>query len=110
MKFNLCFVILFAWPISASAIAIETVPVGNPGNPGLGTGGLVGSIGYIFRIGKYEVTNTQYAEFLNDVDPTGLNLLALYNTNMESDTRGGILHDLLSPIGAHYSVKSGRNN
>ena len=57
MEFNLLFVILLAWALSASAITIETVPVGNPGNAG------VGSVGYNFRIGKYEVTNAQYTEF-----------------------------------------------
>jgi formylglycine-generating enzyme required for sulfatase activity len=109
MKRTFALVIVLAWAISASAITIETVPVGNLGNAGVGSVGL-GSVSYNFRIGKYEVTNAQYVEFLNDVDPTGANTLALYNTSMESDARGGILHDLGAPNGSQYSVKPNRNN
>ena len=62
----------------AAAISIPTVPVGNPGNAGEAQlGGVFGSVGYEYRIGKYEVTNAQYTEFLNGVDPTGANTLAL---------------------------------
>ena len=43
---------------------------------------------YEYRIGKYEVINAEYAEFLNAVAGTDTN--ALYNTNMGADTDGGI--------------------
>ncbi len=73
----------------ASAVTIPTVPVGNLGNAADPlTGNLYGSVSYDYRIGTTEVTNAQYAEFLNfkaASDP-----LALYNTNMGSNTRGGI--------------------
>jgi hypothetical protein len=53
------------------------------------TGGTVGvgSVGYSYAIGKYLVTNSEYAEFLNAVasDDT----YSLYNTNM-AKVRGGI--------------------
>lgn len=79
----------------ASAVTIETVPVGNPGNAAdtryidsnHPTG--VGSVAYPFRIGKTEVTNAHYVEFLNavaDADPYGL-----YSTFMESEPQGGIV-------------------
>jgi hypothetical protein len=72
----------------ASAVTIPTVPVGNAGNAADPlTGNLYGSVGYNYRIGTTEVTNAQYAEFLNfkaASDP-----LALYNTSMGSDVRGG---------------------
>ncbi len=60
------------WPVSA--ITIPTVPVGNAGNAGelsgLGAGGrgpdaIVGGVAYEYRIGTTEVTNAQYAAFLN---------------------------------------------
>jgi formylglycine-generating enzyme required for sulfatase activity len=50
---------------SASAVSIDWVTVGDPGNAANSDG--VGSVGNSYRISKYEVTNTQYAEFLNAV-------------------------------------------
>jgi len=71
----------------ASPITMEWVTVGNSGNaPDPLTG--FGSVSYDYRISTYEVTNSQYAAFLNAVaasDPNGL-----YNTNMSSNAIGGI--------------------
>jgi formylglycine-generating enzyme required for sulfatase activity len=75
-----------AFAAPASAVTIPTVPVGNPGNAADSTG--YGAVGYDYRIGTTEVTNAQYAEFLNAKaasDP-----LALYDTHMGSFARGGI--------------------
>jgi formylglycine-generating enzyme required for sulfatase activity len=94
---------------SAVAVTIPTVPVGNPGNladtryiDSYHPSG-VGSVGYSFNIGKTEVTNAQYVEFLNavaDADPYGL-----YNTNMDSWTGGGIVRSGTS--GSYlYAVKA----
>src|SRR6185295_16877972 len=77
-----------------SAVTIETVSFG----PGAA------------QIGKYEVTNSQYVEFLNGVDPSGANTLALYNTSMTSQGCGGINFDPAAPVGARYTVKPGRSN
>lgn len=75
-----------------SPVTIEWVTVGDPGNSGdpLTFTGPVpyGAVGYEYRIGKFEVTNEQYAVFLNAVaqsDPNGL-----YNTNMGLVIVGGI--------------------
>ena len=66
---------------SAWAVNIETVPVGNPGNTSDTHGNGYGSVSYEYNIGKYEVSNAEYCEFLNAVategDPHGL-----YNTEM----------------------------
>ncbi|MBN2445912.1 MAG: SUMF1/EgtB/PvdO family nonheme iron enzyme [Phycisphaerae bacterium] len=74
--------LVFSVPLSADVV-IETAPIGDAGNlpdtryetPGYG------GVDYEYRIGKYEVTNSQYAAFLNAVatigDPHGL-----YNTEM----------------------------
>jgi formylglycine-generating enzyme len=59
-------------------ITIETVTVGDPSNPADTTA--FGSVGYVYQIGKYEVTAAQYTAFLNAVamsDPYGL-----YNQEM----------------------------
>jgi sulfatase modifying factor 1 len=66
----------------AMAVNIDMVSVGNPRNaPDTRYNGIsVGSVGYNYQIGKYEVTAGQYTEFLNAVakaDPNGL-----YNTEM----------------------------
>lgn len=61
--------------------------VGNAGNAADPTTGF-GSVGYEYRIGTHEVTNAQYAAFLNSVaasDPNGL-----YSTNMGFNGLGGI--------------------
>ena len=85
-------------------VTIDTVPVGNPGNA---TNAGAGAVGYDYRIGSTEVTNSQYAEFLNAKaasDP-----LALFNTGMGSDARGGITQSGIS--GSYtYAVKTDMSN
>ncbi len=66
---------------SANAVTIDWVTVGDPGNTADTTG--YGAVADSFRIGKYEVTIQQYADFLNAAaksDP-----YSLYNTSMASD-------------------------
>jgi sulfatase modifying factor 1 len=84
MKPNLSFAIVLAWAISASAITIETVPVGDVGNPNdPATGILYGGVNYAYNIGRYEVTVGQYTAFLNAVATT--DTYSLYNPSMASD-------------------------
>ena len=71
---------------------IEMVTVGNPGN-GADAGNTIepntyGAVAETFQIGKYEVTNAQYAVFLNAVAVT--DTYALFYSTMESNVRGGI--------------------
>ena len=68
----------------ASAITIDTVPVGDVGNgndPGTPLGH--GSVAYNYSIGTYEVTVGQYTAFLNAVAAT--DTYSLYNASMSSD-------------------------
>src|SRR5262245_20113133 len=77
---------VFAPAPATQAVPIDWVAVGNPGNAADTTG--YGSVASAYQISKYEITNAQYAEFLNavaDTDPNGL-----YNANMASGT-GGII-------------------
>jgi len=81
---------------------IEMVTVGNPGNAPDST--TYGAVAETFQIGKYEVTNVQYAAFLNAVaaaDPNGL-----FNASMESDARGGIRQFGTTP-NFEYAAKAG---
>jgi len=51
---------------SAAPITIDTVVVGNPGNANDPlTGNLYGGVSKEYKIGTTEVTNAQYAAFLN---------------------------------------------
>ena len=89
----------------ARAVEFEWATVGNPGNGPDTTG--FGAVSYVYRISKHEVTNAQYAEFLNAVDPTGANALGLHNSGMSS--YGGINRSF-GPNGSWYQVKPGRGN
>ena len=90
---------------AASAVTTVTMgwtPVGNPGNAPDTTG--FGAVVYAYQIGTYEVTNGQYAEFLNAKaasDPLGL-----YNPSMGSGT-GGIAQSGISGSFT-YSAIAGR--
>ena len=93
--------------IAAGQVAIPTVPIGNPGNPPDPlTGNLHGLVSYSYNIGATEVTNAQYAAFLNAKaasDP-----FFLYNTSM-AGSFGGITRSG-SPGSYTYATISGRAN
>ncbi len=64
-------VCLFPSPGAAAAVTIETVLVGNPGNPDdVVFNGTYGAVDYEYLIGKFEITAGQYTEFLNAVAAT----------------------------------------
>jgi formylglycine-generating enzyme required for sulfatase activity len=63
-----------------------------------------GSVAYAYRISKYEVTNAQYAEFLNAVASSD-DFAGLYDAQM-SGPQGGIAQNDLSG-GFSYSAKPG---
>lgn len=97
-------------------LGMEFINVGNPKNlpfsedilvheDGSYTGVTIDNLGrvnYSFRISKHEVTNSQYAAFLNSV-ATGTDNLGLYNGMMYDDDVGGIEKVGIDPIS--YVVK-----
>ena len=114
LLFRVCFLLSLLSSSSASAVTMDWTPIGNPGNacdPQLQ--GCFGAVGYAYQIGTYEVTNAQYAEFLNakaSSDPLGL-----YSTNMgdpsigPSGNYGGITRS--GSDGSYtYSVIAGRGD
>ncbi len=93
-------------PTSGLAVMIDWVTVGDPGNAPYEHG--FGGVDYAYRIGKFEVTKRQYAEYLNAVaraDPNGL-----YHPNMGNLLqRGGILRE--GDAGEYvYTAAPGREN
>ncbi len=55
---------------TALAIDVDTVVVGNPGNPDDTHGVGAGAVDYTYDMGKYEITAEEYTEFLNAVAAT----------------------------------------
>ena len=115
-----------AWanPRALAQVSFDWATVGDPGNapdtqvmtkgpvPDFTTG--YGAVDYTYRIAKQQVTNLQYAEFLNAVDPTGGNTLNLYQARMTTSSlgaayTGGIDFNAAAGAGAKYSVKSGQS-
>jgi formylglycine-generating enzyme required for sulfatase activity len=102
--------------LPAAAVEIEWVFVGDPGNPPdtaanaancLNYAADCGSVPYVYYISKYEITNAQYAEFLNAVAASDPN--ALYNPAMGWDVVpaiGGITRSG-SEGSFEYAVKPG---
>ena len=88
----------------SAGVTFDWVVVGGPGNAAHSSG--FGAVANTYRISKFEVTNIQYAEFLNAVADTDTN--ALYNSGMGSGfggiTRSGI------PGGFTYDAIAGRGN
>jgi formylglycine-generating enzyme required for sulfatase activity len=70
-----------------ATVTFDWATVGNPGNAAAPIFG-VGAVANTYRISKTEVTNAQYAEFLNAAAASDPN--SLYNTNMGSNPRGGL--------------------
>ncbi|MGA2031591.1 MAG: SUMF1/EgtB/PvdO family nonheme iron enzyme [Thermoguttaceae bacterium] len=94
----------------AETITMAMVTVGDPGNAADTTG--YGAVGYTFQMGKYDVTTSQYAAFLNAVaqtaDPCGL-----YNSCMTLDLPTVGIAQSGSPGSYSYSVTgtaAGKNN
>ncbi|MFN8744139.1 MAG: formylglycine-generating enzyme family protein [Phycisphaerales bacterium] len=96
--------------IALGSITIPTVPIGNPGNAPDPTTGF-GSVAYTYNIGRTEVTNAQYAAFLNAKaasDPFGL-----YNEFM-GKPEAGFFYGGITRAGSAgsytYSTIAGREN
>ena len=99
MKATFATIILLAIASSVeAAITIDTVSVGDVGNPNdPATGNLYGGVNYAYRIGTYEVTVGQYAAFLNSV--AAMDTYGLYNPNMATNANiAGIATKLLAKL------------
>ena len=76
---------------ASAAVSIDWVSVGNTGNKGdEANTSRFGAVQYDYQIGKYEVTNAQYVEFLNA--KAAADDYGLYNASMPNHgiTRSGV--------------------
>jgi len=110
-------VVLGTLAAQARAVTMDWRTIGNPGNKpdtvidmtDHTTG--YGSVDHTYKIGTYDVTNTQYAEFLNAKDPTGTNSLFLYKDSMSTDpANGGINFNAANASGSKYTVVADHAN
>jgi sulfatase modifying factor 1 len=87
-------------------VTIDYATIGNPGNPGNAASSPagLGAVSDLFLMSTKEVTNAQYAEFLNAVGASNTN--SVYNANMGSNVAGGIVQSG-SPGSFTYAVKGG---
>ena len=86
-----------------AAVTFDWASVGDPANAPDGTG--YGSVATTYRIATTEVNLIQYTEFLNVVDPNGLNPNSLYNGNMATDLNiAGISFTSGAAAGSKYAV------
>ena len=88
---------------SAFGVTINYQTIGNAGNAANAVTGR-GSVAAAFRMQKNEVTNTQYAEFLNSQGKSNTN--GIYSSLMGSDSANGGISQSGSTGNFTYSVKS----
>jgi hypothetical protein len=67
----------------------------------------IGSVDPFYRIGQYEITNTQYIKFLNAV--AKVDDRNLYDPRMQSDDTGGVIRTGSSPT-YDYTIKTNMDN
>ena len=103
------FAAVAAFAADARAVTMSWSAVGNSGNVADPATGF-GAVAYNYNIGTYDVTNSQYVEFLNAKDPTGTSPLQLYNSFMSDPTYGGVNYNAGNANGSKYSVISGNGN
>ncbi len=84
MKRNLplatCAIVAALITSASATVTMDWVSIGNVNNAADTTG--YGAVDHAYRIGKYEVTNAQYGEFLNAKGQSNAN--GIYNSNMPS--------------------------
>jgi formylglycine-generating enzyme required for sulfatase activity len=94
---------------AADALEFDWVTVGDPGNAcDQQMQGCFGAVTYTYQISKYEVTNAQYAEFLNAVAAT--DTYGLYDTQMSEALGYGGIRSSGDPGSLTFEAIAGREN
>jgi formylglycine-generating enzyme required for sulfatase activity len=101
----------FLFTSPASAVTLDWVTVGDPGNDADTTGR--GAVADVYQISMYEITNADYTEFLNAVAGTDThNLYNIYmggSANPTIGDHGGITRSGEPPQYA-YTVRTGKGD
>jgi len=102
--------LLASLAVSAHAVTIDMVPVGNAGNANdPATGGIYGGVNYSYQIGKYDVTIGQYTNFLNAVAAT--DTYSLYSASMATNLNvAGISRSGTSGAYTYSVITNGGNS
>jgi formylglycine-generating enzyme required for sulfatase activity len=102
--------LLASLAVSASAVTIDLVSVGNAGNANdPATGNVYGGVNYSYQIGKYDVTIGQYTDFLNAVATT--DTYSLYDAGMATDLNvAGILQTGSTGSYTYSVINNGGNS
>ncbi|MFZ4681418.1 MAG: formylglycine-generating enzyme family protein [Terrimicrobiaceae bacterium] len=92
-----------------AVVNFDWATVGDTGNAAdpLNSGSLpgIGSVATVYNIATTEVNLIQYTEFLNAVDPNGLNPNSLYNGSMATELNiAGISFTSVAAAGSKYAV------
>ncbi len=99
-----------AHSVTVRGIELDLVTVGSANNAAdtttYRTSG-AGAVAYDYQIGKYEITAAQWAAFLNQVDPQGVNTYSLWNTNQKNNLMGGAINNNGVGVGNRYVVTAG---
>lgn len=106
MRWLIAVILLGNLSTHAQIVVHDFIEIGNPNNVADLTG--YGSVGYSFKISKYETTVDQYSKFLNAVATT--DVYSLYNVNMSSDTWSRSVIQNGVSNNRSYSVVSGQAN
>ena len=116
MKRNLplstCAIVAALISSASATVTMDWVSIGNINNAadqltGYGSFGY-GAVDHAYRIGKYEVTNAQYGEFLNAKGQSNAN--SIYNTNMpfygitQSGNSGSFSYTVTTALANHPVV------
>ena len=99
--------LLTAGAASATTIDMDWTVIGNAGNFANPRSNF-GAVDYEFRMSTYEVTNAQYAAFLNSVASTS-DAHGLYNEMMGISSRGGIARSG-APGAYTYTIRPSMGN
>jgi len=98
--------ICFTSTAQATDVTFDWATVGDLNNADDIHGAGYGAVANTYRISKTEVTNAQYTEFLNAVDPTAANSLSLFNTSMAGNFGG--IENTGTTDGSRYIAQTGR--